>query len=675
MYGRSVGVMDAGKGENTCLRTTGQRKWEMHMFRGAAIFLICLSFLLSFLLFSFSAHAGERMLSFDVTAELRGDSSLLVTERIRVIIEHKTINHGIYRVLPISQRLEGGGIKRYDYNFVSVSLDGKDVPYSQVIRSGNIAIAIGSAQKKAPLGEHVYEIRYRTSNHVLFFGNHDEIYFNVTGNNWNFPIDNASFTFLVPGGTTNILKTTAFTGAHGEKSSDFVMDGKNVFRTTRILDVGEGLTVAVAWKKGLVVKPAPSDADWRREHRGLYFLALYVFLALYYVLSKRCFGEKPTQSIVPIFSVPEGMTPGYMAALKTKSYSARILHADILWAAVNGFLRIDIKDKKDIVLYPQDQAETVTPWVKEWCGLLASSLFSSNDSCALRSREGRTNAGAAFRKLKSKYCEQLSGFWKDRTPIKFFGWVVMIVLVSLTTLAIGVPGEGEEDAEFVFVIGMGLAFGCCVVGIFVARVAIMKDSGMVRIIAVLIALMLFAFGAVMGDNVVEGDYILLSMYMVLFFAIIWCMGNLPNSTCTEKAMPFYVQMRGLEMYILTAEKHRLEKLNPPEDTIAKYEELLPYAVALGCADAWQKRFDAILQKCDYRPEWVYATSKAFGSNSGYSYSDIAKAVTTSSAMSVAVAACVSAGRSNVGRSYSNDSGFSSGGSSGGGSGGGGGGGW
>ena len=650
----------------------------MRIFRGAATLTICLFFLLSPLLFSFSVHAKERILSFDVTAELRGDSSLLVTERIRVIIEHKTINHGIYRVLPISQRLEGGGVIHHDYNFVSISLDGKDVPYSQALRSGNIAIAIGSAQKKAPLGEHVYEIRYITSNHVLFFEDRDEIYFNVTGNDWNFSIDNASFTFLVPGGVTNILKTTAFTGAHGEKNSDFVMGGKNVFRTTRPLGAGEGLTVAVAWKKGLVVKPAPSDADQRRDHR-LYFLALYVFLAFYYVLNKICFSEKPTQSIIPLFSAPEGMTPGYMAALKTKGYSGRILHADILWAAVNGFLRIDLEEKKDIVLYPQDMAKTVAPWINEWCGSLASYLFSSNDSCALRSKEGRKSAGKSFRKLKSKYCEILSGFWKDRTPVKIFGWVVMAVLVCLTTFAIGVPGRGEEDAELVFIIGMGFTCIFCFVGVFLARVAITKDSGMVRIIACLIALAFFVFGAVMGYTVVEGDYILLAMYVGLFFATVWCMGNLPNSTYTEKAMPSYVQMQGLEMYILTAEKHRLEKLNPPEDTVAKYEELLPYAVALGCADAWQKRFDALLRQCDYRPGWVHATSETFGSNSGYSYNHIAKAVATSSAMSVAVAACVSAGRYNAGRSYSGDSGFSSGessgGSSGGGSGGGGGGGW
>lgn len=58
------------------------------------------------------------------------------------------------------------------------------------------------------------------------------------------------------------------------------------------------------------------------------------------------------------------------------------------------------------------------------------------------------------------------------------------------------------------------------------------------------------------------------------------------------------------MYIRIAEKDRLAKLKAPEDTVEKFEELLPYAVALGCAKAWRKRFRTVLAERDYTPERV-----------------------------------------------------------------------
>jgi uncharacterized membrane protein YgcG len=82
------------------------------------------------------------------------------------------------------------------------------------------------------------------------------------------------------------------------------------------------------------------------------------------------------------------------------------------------------------------------------------------------------------------------------------------------------------------------------------------------------------------------------------------------------------------MYIRTAETQRLAALNAPEDTVEKFEELLPYAVALECAEAWQKRFDTILPAANYTPAW---TASAGGMHGQDGYGAVLAAVTDGSA--------------------------------------------
>jgi hypothetical protein len=55
-----------------------------------------------------------------------------------------------------------------------------------------LAIYIGSKDIIIPNGVHQYEIVYKTRNQIGFYDNYDEIYWNVTGNEWDFPIQQVS---------------------------------------------------------------------------------------------------------------------------------------------------------------------------------------------------------------------------------------------------------------------------------------------------------------------------------------------------------------------------------------------------------------------------------------------------------------------------------------------------
>ncbi len=121
-----------------------------------------------------------------------------------------------------------------------------------------------------------------------------------------------------------------------------------------------------------------------------------------------------------------------------------------------------------------------------------------------------------------------------------------------------------------------------------------------------------------------------------------------------------LEAEGLALYMNTAERHRLEMFNPPEETPEVFERLLPYAYALDTAETWANRFEDVLRRQEYSPGWYTGSSMtAF-------YTGSAVAAMTSSMASSISSASASPGSS---------SGSGGGGSSGGGGGGGGGGGW
>jgi len=77
---------------------------------------------------------------------------------------------------------------------------------------------------------------------------------------------------------------------------------------------------------------------------------------------------------------------------------------------------------------------------------------------------------------------------------------------------------------------------------------------------------------------------------------------------TEKGANLLSKVEGLRLYMNTAERSRLELLNPPEETPELFERLLPYALALDSAKTWANRFEKILQAAQYQPDWYIGPS-------------------------------------------------------------------
>ncbi len=106
-------------------------------------------------------------------------------------------------------------------------------------------------------------ISYFSPNAVRYFEDHDEFYWNVTGNDWPVPIDHASALVSLPAAAAGSLRAQAFTGFFGATSHEATADvqGSHVeFETTNPLPMRGGLTVDVYVPKGILREPGPLTA-------------------------------------------------------------------------------------------------------------------------------------------------------------------------------------------------------------------------------------------------------------------------------------------------------------------------------------------------------------------------------------------------------------------------------
>jgi hypothetical protein len=131
---------------------------------------------------------------------VRADSVLEVTEAIVVQAEGQQIRRGIFREFPTTYSRVDASRKTVGFEVLSIKRDGVSEPYRMEQRSNGVAIYIGDKDRFLTPGEYRYEIRYRTDRQLGFFPDHDELYWNVTGAGWVFPIDAATARVRLPAG-------------------------------------------------------------------------------------------------------------------------------------------------------------------------------------------------------------------------------------------------------------------------------------------------------------------------------------------------------------------------------------------------------------------------------------------------------------------------------------------
>jgi uncharacterized membrane protein len=321
-----------------------------------------------------TASAKElRIENFDAHIDVGSDGTIDVTETIRAHFIGAGW-HGLYRSIPV-EYVTPQGLNYTLFLDVKQVTDGSGhnlkFESSRVRHYRKLKIYIPDADNSVQ----TVSIEYTVSDAIRFFEDHDELYWNVTGDEWDVPIQSAHAQIILPSGASNI-RATVFTGIYGSRAKDAEIDvaGNGVeVRTTAPLPYHAGLTVAVAIDKGAIREPTAADEIGRflRSNWPL-FLPVAVFCVMFYLWWTR--GRDPRlRPIAAQYEPPNQLTPGEAGTLVDNAANMRDITASIVDLAVRGYLVIEEvqKDRMLGLMHEKDYNFILQKDRSQWSALKA----------------------------------------------------------------------------------------------------------------------------------------------------------------------------------------------------------------------------------------------------------------------------------------------------------------
>ena len=579
------------------------------------------TFLALLLLAATVCHAAEyeHILSFDSRIQVETNGTLDVVETIQVYAAGNIIQHGIYRDFPQLYHGHLGLTTRTGFNVQSVRRDGQPEDYHLADRENGVRVYIGSADTIVPTGQHTYELTYTTDRQLGFFADHDELYWNATGNGWMFPMDQATAHVTLPAGAiaTNL---TAYTGAQGERGRDFTATcaaNTAAFTTTRRLPAENGLTIVVCWPKGMVAEPSAMANTvhlLRNNHDFCFAIGGLLLVTALYSLIAYLFGRSPRRGvIIPRYEPPENFSPAAVRYLHRMGYDNRIFAATILDLAVRGALRIRQEKgrlwKQTFTLIPHRDFDAALPPEDE---VVRRELVGDGTPITLR-QEYYATFQAARDQLKAELASSQKGVYFHNRRL----WCLPGVALSIVTLILMLRSEEFSPAIPAF-----------------AAVAIISSIFTVGMLRLNSYLGLIFGGVVMGAGLLASGVLLIPVWILLVIVLLVVVNVgfiLRLKILTPEGRELSDQIEGFKMYLGVAEKDRLNLENPPKRTPKLFETFLPYALALGVEQKWSQQFADVLAAASATPDqtgyvpiwyqgdsWTHVSAGSFASSLGSS---------------------------------------------------------
>lgn len=654
-----------------------------------------------------TALAAEVIERFDVAVDVGADGTLSVRETIVVHAEGREIRRGIYRDFPLRFEDAEGRLRRVGFELTEVRRNGVAEPHFVRRNDRGVRIYIGDANRPLPPGRHGYELRYSTWRQVRHLAGHTELFWNVTGNEWAFPIESATAAIRLPAGATPV-RWTAYTGRVGARGEDWraslAADGILDVAATRTLAPGEGLSVVVGIPAGVVSQPRGLQALRHAaiDHRRYLLAGLGLAGVLaFYLVAWHLVGRDPPKGVtIPRFHPPEGVSPGLAAYVHQWGWRGgwRELTAAAVSLAVKGLVAFEGDADRPTLVRTALRAPTgAAPASGPAAGTGASppgpdlpagerTLLSWLERNAGRVTVDRASgpavasALASFKGAIEK--ENRHRFFRSNRG-HFFAGLALTVATAAGVLSYGDLSEAE----------IALLVATCVVGAVAGSVIVRmvraflagRRAGTIVVAAIHVAALgwfVFLFLTVRGsfsddalppgfgrgllDALLENGF---PFALVGGFALLNGLFYYLLRAPTVAGQRVMEHLDGLRLYMEKAEGGRLSLVDAPEITTERFERLLPYAIALGVEKPWAEAFESAFARAHPGQDAASAWRPAWRAGDDWPGRGFARSVAGM------VSATQGSFASAVPPPRSSSSGFSGGGGSGGGGGGGGGGGW
>jgi uncharacterized membrane protein len=495
------------------------------------------------LLFSLPAFARSyRISNFTSTIHVDNDGSARIQEQITFVFSGEY--HGIYRDIPVDYPGPAGSNYTIFVHLGPITDgEGNKLKYEKKTSGGYLKLKIyvpGAVDATKTVS-----IEYTVANATRFFEDHDEFYWNVTGNDWPVIIESASANIFFPPDATGKLRAQAFEGIYGssEHARASVEGPGASFETNSRLPMRGGLTADVYLEKGVLHEPGAIARFFRFiGSNPVVTLPLWAFAVMFPLWWIKGRDPDPGISVAPMYAPPEKMGPAEVGTLIDNSVDPRDITSVLVDLAVRGYVKIVETQHKGFLSTTKDYEFHLLKDRSQWNELtdyeraMLDNVFAGGEVTLLSSL--RNHFYTALPMIKSEIMTALKskGMYTvdPESALGYWGFGIILVLAPYALL----QWLGVAD----FLSSIPVAIG-----------------------AALVAL-----------------------------AIVIILGRLLTATSLKGART-RVQILGFQEFMNRVDADRLKRM--PPDT---FEKFLPFAMALGVEHRWAKAFEGIVQN---PPSW------------------------------------------------------------------------
>jgi uncharacterized membrane protein YgcG len=530
------------------LLATSRRRGKLRLYGAVVCLLLCSAPLFA---------RSWRVTDFDDNISVAEDGSATVHERITVSFEGEW--HGIHRFIPV----EYPGPRGTNYTLLLTvngvtDGDGGKLKYDSSRSNGlrDLKIYIPGAVDVT----RTVEIDYTVRNGTRFFEDHDEFYWNVTGNDWPVPIDRATAVVSFPSPAAGSLRAQAFTGVYGsaERGAITEVKGSEVsFETNNPLPMRGGLTIDVYIPKGILREPGGfARMIWFLDSNPIVFLPFWTLAVMFTLWWYKGRDPDPGLSVAPMYEPPPDMSPAEAGTLLDDAIHPRDITCTLVDLAVRGFVKIEEVDDKGLVFHHKDYVFHLLKPIAQWTDLaphervMLTNVFGEGDATRLSSLKNRFYTAIPVIKQDIMAALKNKGMYLvDPDSANGYNFAAILVIVA-PFLMLQFLWHKEVFSSFGLLIGAGL-----------------------------------------------------------LSALIWWLFARQMTAKTVKGGRTRVAILGFQEFMNRVDADRLKRM--PPDT---FEKFLPYAMALGVEHQWAQAFAGIVTN---PPSWYVGPGYGPGFNAIY----------------------------------------------------------
>lgn len=506
---------------------------------------------LAFLLALPALARAEVIRRFESEIRVEDPATLVITETIEMDFE-QTPRRGIFRVIPYRYERYNNAW-RIDIRIDSVTNErGQPRPYTVSRQGGDLSVRIGDPNRYVT-GRHTYVIRYTARRALNFFSGEPEVYWNATGDEWPFPIEQATARLILPEGVSvDETRVRSFAGPPGSTAAGQVsLQGGEVIYGAQMLRPGSGLTIVARLPEGSVARASFADDArwWLRDWWPAVVLPPLSLAGMFALWRWRGRDIGGGQAIAVEWDPPEGLSPAEVGTLVDEVCHSQDIIATIIDLAARGHLKIERLEGEGFLAFSKgDWRFRRLSKPADWPKLLPherdmmEAIFESEDSPKLSELRG---------KFHTHFARIRGDIYKSLARRGFF------------------TGDPQRVRAAYFGAGVMIAVG---------GVALAVVFGKIGVLA-------WGVGAIVASLPVLG------------FAFFMPARTLKGSTALREC-------RGFRRFLVMVERERLAEAYRQDPTV--FGRLLPYAMVLGVEDRWATQFEGLL---DRPPEWFDSGSQ------------------------------------------------------------------